>query len=98
MALGLLSSDIFVAYTNACSSGTKMPRTKWADMKQYPLAIPPSPVAEAFNAIVRPMADKIVADIHESRKLAELRDYLLPKLLSGQVCADDARPAAQEVA
>ncbi len=85
IVLGLISSDAFVAHTNACASGTKMPRTKWADMKMYPLAIPPAAIAEAFNAVMQPMARKIVTDIHESRKLAEMRDYLLPKLLSGTV-------------
>jgi len=29
------SSDDFVAHTNACSTGTKMPRTNWRDMARY---------------------------------------------------------------
>lgn len=33
-----------------------------------------------------------------SRKLAELRDYLLPKLLSGQVRVEHAERDVQEVA
>lgn len=83
--LGVVSSDDFVAYTNACSTGTKMPRTKWDDMKRYGVAIPPAFINEAFTKIIRPLTDHITASIHESRKLAELRDYLLPKLLSGEV-------------
>ena len=31
------------------------------------------------------MIDRIIANIHESRTLAELRDALLPKLLSGEL-------------
>jgi type I restriction enzyme S subunit len=31
------------------------------------------------------MIDRIIANIHEYRTLAELRDVLLPKLLSGEL-------------
>jgi type I restriction enzyme S subunit len=31
------------------------------------------------------MIDRIIANIHESRTLAALRDALLPKLLSGEL-------------
>ena len=33
--LGHVSSDAFVAYTNAGSTGTKMPRTSWNEMARY---------------------------------------------------------------
>ena len=35
--LGHVSSTAFVEYTNAASTGTKMPRTSWGDMARYPL-------------------------------------------------------------
>ncbi len=38
--LGLVSSDEFVEYTNAGSTGTKMPRTNWADMTRYEFVLP----------------------------------------------------------
>jgi len=79
------SSREFVQHTNAGSTGTKMPRTNWADMSRYRLPIPPAPLARAFTEIVRPMMDHVVASVHESRLLAEMRDALLPKLISGQV-------------
>ena len=98
MTLGLVSSDTFIAYTNACSTGTKMPRTKWADMKRHWLAIPQDFIAEAFNTIMQPVAEKIVVDTHESRKLAEMRDYLLPKLLGGSVRFSDATNVPEDAA
>ena len=39
----------------------------------------------AFEAEVAPLFDRLLEFIQESSKLAEMRDYLLPKLLSGQV-------------
>ncbi len=83
--LGHVSSDAFVEFTNAGSTGTKMPRTSWGEMSRYPLALPPEQLAEAFTSYMQPIVDRIVAGIHESRTLASLRDALLPKLISGEV-------------
>ena len=38
--LGHTSSAEFVAYTDATSTGTRMPRTNWADMARYKVALP----------------------------------------------------------
>ena len=81
----LLFSDDFVSHTDQTSAGTKMPRTNWKDMAGYGVAVPPDDVVEAFEATVGPMLGWIQAAIHESRHLAALRDYLLPRLLSGAV-------------
>lgn len=88
--LGLISSDEFVEFTNAGSTGTKMPRTSWADMARYELVKPPSPIAKAFTDLMRPSVERIIAGIHESRSLALVRDALLPKLISGELRAKNA--------
>ncbi len=83
--LSHVSSTAFVEYTNAGSTGTKMPRTSWAEMARYPVVIPPEGVAEAFTAQIRQAVERLIASIHESRTLAALRDALLPKLISGEL-------------
>jgi type I restriction enzyme S subunit len=83
--LGHVSSDAFVEYTNAGSTGTKMPRTSWSEMARYPVAIPPKEVSETLTNQIRPFSDRVIASIHESRTLAALRDTLLPKLISGDL-------------
>jgi len=88
--LGHVSSDAFVEYTNAGSTGTKMPRTSWSDMSRYSVVLPPDPIAAAFTDQVRPSVTRILAAIHESRTLAALRDTLLPKLISGELRVPDA--------
>lgn len=88
--LGHVSSDAFVEHTNAGSTGTKMPRTSWAEMARYPVVIPQKTVCEAFTNQIRPASNRIVASIHESRTLAALRDALLPKLISGELRVKDA--------
>ena len=83
--LGHVSSVEFVDYADSGSTGTRMPRTNWKDMTRYDLVLPPESVADAFTTHVRPLVDRINAGIHESRRLAALRDTLLPKLVFGEL-------------
>jgi type I restriction enzyme S subunit len=94
-ALGHVSSTEFVAYTDAGSTGTKMPRTNWQDMARYEVVLPPQPLAESFNEVICPLVDKIIGNIHQSRTLAAIRDTLLPKLLSGEISVRDAESFAE---
>jgi type I restriction enzyme, S subunit len=88
--LGHVSSVAFVEYTNAGSTGTKMPRTSWAEMARFSLVLPPQAVANAFTETLQPSINRIIEGIHESRTLAALRDALLPKLISGELRVKDA--------
>ena len=47
--------------------------------------IPPAKIAEAFESVVEPIMSRILSNLHESHMLANLRDTLLPKLISGDV-------------
>ena len=85
--LGHISSAEFVDYTDATSTGTKMPRTNWADMARYKVALPTIEVSKAFTGLVEPCVNRIVSAIHESHFLAQQRDALLPGLVSGEVKA-----------
>ena len=82
-ALMVISSVEFVNYADLTSTGTRMPRTSWKTMKSYPLALPSEQVATAFQNVVSPMLERIVANIHGNRKLRGMRDLLLPELVSG---------------
>ena len=86
--LGHTSSPEFVDYTDAVSTGTRMPRTKWADMARFKIAIPNGELPKTFTGLVQPWVNRIVSAIHESRSLAAQRDVLLPKLVSGEVRAE----------
>jgi type I restriction enzyme S subunit len=95
--LGLVSSDQFVEFTNAGTTGTKMPRTSWADMARYELIRPPNPIAKAFTDLLRPSVERIIAGIHESRSLALVRDALLPRLISGELRAKEAEKSLERL-
>ncbi len=83
--LACVSSIEFVNYTNQTATGTKMPRTSWKTMSRYSVCLPPTPVAQAFQNAAKAILEHIVTNIHEVRKLAAIRDVLLPKLISGEL-------------
>lgn len=93
--LTCISQDEFVAFTDRTSDGTKMPRTSWGRMERYSLCIPSPSALEAFNAVVEPMLERIISNIHESRSLAATRDFLLPKLMSGEIRVREAEKAVE---
>ena len=94
-ALICLSSDEFMSYAIQTSTGTIMPRTSWKAMKQYGLYLPPQQVAQAFQNLIQPLLDRIDTNIHENHTLAQTRDFLLPKLISGEISIRDTDKAIQ---
>ena len=85
VVLGFVSSDEFIAYTNAYSTGTRMPRTNWKDMSMYEIVLPPIEVSQKYTEFIRPFIERIIENIHQSRTLSQIRDTLLPKLISGEL-------------
>jgi type I restriction enzyme S subunit len=85
-----LSSDDLIEHANACSTGTKMPRVRWSDIAGFEVAVPPERIAAAYGKLVNPLLRAAMSRVLESRTLAEVRDALLPKLLSGELCIRDA--------
>jgi len=52
--------------------------------------VPPPAVLEAFERLVTKWFETILSSVEESRTLAQLRDTLLPKLISGELRIADA--------
>ena len=82
--LGHLSSSEFVEYTDASSTGTRMPRTNWADMSLYKVQLPGRELANSYTGLVQPWVDKIVVAIHAVRP--EQREELAPWPPIGMHC------------
>ncbi len=55
-------------------------------------------VIAEFSAFARPIREKIEQAKEENRTLSETRDYLLPKLMSGQVRVRDAEKMVEDAA
>ena len=51
----------------------------------FPAIIPDDGVLNSFHEVASPIFEKWVSNLEESRSLAETRDALLPKLVSGEI-------------
>ncbi len=67
------------------SSGSVFDSIVSNDIELTKLAIPKGEVIEKFAAVVEPVFEKIANNTKENQQLAQLRDWLLPLLMNGQV-------------
>lgn len=79
------SSAEFVTHATQTSNGTKMPRADWKVLGKWSLAVPPTRLAESFSDIARHHLALAETLMFENRRLATMRDLLLPKLVTGQI-------------
>ena len=69
----------------AKASGSTFKEASGSLMKSLPIIIPPDEIENEFDKLVNPMFLQQSLLEKESRRLATLRDTLLPKLMSGQI-------------
>ena len=77
----------FVDYTyKTCKEGAKMPRADWKQMIKYEVLIPEDDsIRQSFEETIWSIARRIKILAIQNRSLAEARDRLLPKLMSGEI-------------
>jgi type I restriction enzyme S subunit len=63
--------------------------------RPIPCVLPQQEVMSAYDETAKLIVDSVTANERESRTLAELRDLLLPKLLSGEIRVKDAEKAVE---
>ena len=67
-----------------------MPRTDWNIMKSYLFTSPKNPsMLFGFNETVYGFYKIIINHIYENRTLQQVRDALLPKLMSGELAVEE---------
>jgi type I restriction enzyme S subunit len=71
--------------TVAASKATTMGHIKRGHLQEARVVVPSPAVLHAANRAIGPLYEQYAQVMVESRTLARLRDYLLPKLLSGEV-------------
>ena len=64
---------------------TTMGHIKRSALAESSVAVPPARILEQQTKLMQPIVDEIVSNMAENRKLALLRDALLPKLMSGEI-------------
>jgi type I restriction enzyme S subunit len=85
-----MRTEIYQSFVTGSIGGSAQPNANAQTLASSPLVFPPINISAAFYDLVHPLDLKRAADARESAKLATLRDYLLPRLLSGRVRVGDA--------
>ncbi len=75
---------MFKTIKNECL-GTNINNLNSSLVNGFKLTIPHKELIKNFNLNVEPMFNKIGINQRENQKLTELRDWLLPMLMNGQV-------------
>lgn len=74
-------SEIEAQHTGSTGQ-TELPRDR---VKAMELTLPDEDTLSKFNELVIPMTDAVVSNQKENARLSQLRDTLLPKLMSGKI-------------
>jgi type I restriction enzyme S subunit len=67
-----------------------------ADLKEMRFVLPPSEVVAGWNRIVDPIVEKALSTQLQAQLLEDLRDTLLPRLISGQLRLPEAEEAGED--
>lgn len=95
-ALAACVSDEVVREVSRQTEGTRMPRTNWRQLQAVEVPWPGDSAAKALSSTIETLRDLAEARIRENHSLGQLRDALLPKLMSGELRVRDAEAAVAE--
>lgn len=85
-SLLLLNQDETINYANAHSKGSTMPYAVWGgSLEKMTCLIPTNKTIEEFHNLIYPMISKIRDSLFNVNSLSQIRDSLLPRLMSGKI-------------
>ncbi|WP_036595179.1 restriction endonuclease subunit S [Ottowia thiooxydans] len=74
----------------AAGKATTMGHIQRKHLTEARIAVAPPESMEKFDAVIASQFDQLVSNAQQSRSLAQVRDALLPKLISGELRVPDA--------
>ena len=77
-------------------TGSALPRVVLKDFKRAPILLPSSFELGRFDTQIAPVIRLITKNENESADLVTIRDYLLPRLLSGEIELREAEETVEE--
>ena len=81
----LLSSNKYQRILKDRAFGTAQPNISCSDIESIELILPPKEIIAKFGNLFEPFIKRIISNLYENEKLSEVRDTLLPKLISGRL-------------
>jgi len=92
-----VTTQAFVDNLTAYATGAAYPAVKADTFETAKMLLPGKDILNAFHNLVDPLRARIAHNQRQNRRLAGLRDTLLPKLLSGEIELPEAEAIAEEV-
>jgi type I restriction enzyme S subunit len=80
-----LKSEHFQSNISTYSSGSVLTRMVCRDLKKIEILLPDEKILQKFLSHVKVLHSQIIQNCEQSRTLAQIRDALLPKLMSGEI-------------
>lgn len=68
-----------------CLAGSTQKYISLGELRKLPIVVPSPDELAAYNLVVQPIVSEIALLVQENRRLSDLRDTLLPKLMSGEL-------------
>ena len=84
----LKQPEVYAEVVNR-GQGSAQPNISASDIMSIPCVIPSQDAINNFNDMSQPLFDLIISNQRENRQLSELRNALLPKLMSGELDVSD---------
>jgi len=81
---------------NTSSTGVPSISQPVSYLKTIKLTVPPKPIIDKFDRIIREFHLQIANNISQAKTLSAIRDTLLPKLLSGEIRVKNAEKLIKE--
>lgn len=91
----LVRNPDYKAFAEGKAHGSAQANVSGKDLMSYKAICPSTEVLSVFNTQLAPMIEKILANNEDSQSLAQIRDTLLPKLLSGELSVDNISAEAE---
>ncbi|MBZ0299510.1 MAG: restriction endonuclease subunit S [Anaerolineae bacterium] len=88
----LFMTDDFNYHAVSYTNGSTVLHLSKNALPEYEFVLPESRVLEVFDELTQPLFEKMVVNEQQIRTLAETRDALLPKLVSGEIRVGELQP------
>jgi len=86
----------FKAEVENLGTGSAQANVSASDIKSIKVVLPSPDLREKFGELINPVIDRVLIAAAEIKTLSELRDTLLPKLISGELRIPDAEKFLEE--
>lgn len=85
----LLKSKLFSSFIAARTEGSVIPHLYQKDFMQFEFPMPSQDEMKSFGELTDPMFALIIKNLHENKRLASIRDSVLPRLMNGEIDISD---------